>query len=203
MTDSLTTHSTPEIQRAAESFMQWNILRLDGRKSEIKPGQRYLLKNSTNRHFLHYKGQAWCAINLGFSDDAEPSTAAKVVQWEFLNRNRTSLKYDEPAALRCRDGYVHYGHRDCGINLRWSDNPVFEWRLLGRPPGTPVRTGEWLCIFNMHGENGEPMIYMQRELGGNFGWPSSKTLRQQGLDWAKDAIQKAVIEYLKTQAGSR
>jgi len=203
MTDSLTAHGTPDVQRAAEYFQQWTILNPNGGTTEIQPGKRYLLKNSTNRHFLQYKEKGPGVINLGFSDDAEPSTAAKVVHWEFLNRDRTPVKYDQPVAIRCRDGYLHYGQRTVGINLVWSDNPVFQWRLLGGRPGTPVRTRDWLSIFNMHSENGEPLIYFKREIGGNIGWPSSKTLAQQGLDWAKDTVQKAVIEYLKSQAGKK
>jgi len=202
MTDSLTAHSTPEIQKAAEFLKQWTILDPGGRQVDIRPGQRHLLKNSTNRHFLQYKEQKW-GINIGFSDNAAPSTAAKVVHWELLNQHRTPVKYDEPVAIRCKDDYLRYGSRTVGINLVWSDNAVFEWRLLGGKPGTPVRTRDSLSIFNMHSENGEPLIYFQREIGGNIGWPSSKTLTEQGLDWAKDTVQKAVVEYLKSQAGGK
>lgn len=55
----------------------------------------------------------------------------------------------------------------------------------------------------MHGEYGEPMIYFRREIGGNIGWPSSKTLMQQGLEWAKETVQRAVVEYFKSQAGGQ
>jgi hypothetical protein len=164
MTDNLAAKAAPAVERAAEAFMQWTILSPDGTTVEIKPGKRYLLKNSTNRHFLYNKEQKF-GINLGFSDDAEPKTAKKVVHWEFLNRERTSVKYGKP--------------------------------------GTPVKTRDWLCIWNMHGDNGEPLIYFEREIGGNIGWPSSKTLVQQGLDWGKETVQKAVAEYFKSQAGSK
>jgi hypothetical protein len=204
VTDSLTAQSSQDVQQLAEYVKQWKILNLDGSKGDIRPGKRYLLKNSTNRHFLQYKNQGtFGGINLGFSDDAEPSTAAKVVHWEFLNRQRTALKYDEPVALRCKDGYLRYGSRSVGINLVWSDSPVFEWRLLGGRPGTPVTTSDWFSIFNMHSQPGEPMIYFQREIGGNIGWPSSKTLLEQGFNWAKEAAQKALAEYFKSQAGGK
>jgi hypothetical protein len=202
MTDSLTASSTSQIEEAAEFLKQWRILSVNGRQGvDIRSGQRYLLKNSTNRHFLQYKEQGWGIVNLGFSDNADPSTAAKVVHWEFANAQRTPVKYDEPVAIRCKDDYLRYGHRPRAINLLWSDNPVHEWRLLGGRPGAPVKTGESFSIFNMHGENGEPLIYFKREFGGNIGWPSSKTLLEQGLDWAKEAVQKAVVEYLKSQGG--
>jgi hypothetical protein len=204
VTDILTAHAAPDIQQVAESLKQWTILNPGGGQVDVRAGRRYLLKNSTNRHFLQYKKQGFAGgINLGFSDDAEPATAAKVVHWEFVNQHRTAVKYDEPVAIRCKDGYLRYGSRTVGINLDWSDNPVFEWRLLGGRPGTPVRTRDWLSIFNGHSDDGEPLIYFKREVGGNIGWPSSKTWAQQGLDWTKETVQRAVIEYLKGQAGGR
>jgi hypothetical protein len=101
MTDNLAAKATPAIEQAAEAFMQWTILNADGATVEVKRGERYLLKNSTNRHFLYNKEQTF-GINLGFSDDAEPPTARKVVHWEFLNRERTPVKYGEPVALGCK-----------------------------------------------------------------------------------------------------
>ena len=204
MTDSLTAHSSQDVQQLAEYVKQWKILNLGGGQSDVRAGKRYLLKNSTNRHFLQYKNQgAFGGINLGFSDDAEPSTAAKLVHWEFVNRQRSQVKYDEPIAMRCKDGYLRYGSRTVGINLVWSDNPVYEWRLLGGKPGTRVTTSDWFSIFNMHSQPGMPLIYFEREIGGNIGWPSSKTLMDQGFDWLKEAAQKALVEYFKSQAGGK
>jgi hypothetical protein len=202
MTDNLAAKSTPAIEQAAEAFMQWTILSPDGATVEIKPGKRYLLKNSTNRHFLYNKKQTF-GINVGFSNDAEPQTAKKVVHWEFLNRDRTPVKYGEPVALGCNGEWLFYGAREVGINLLWSKGPNFSWRLFGGRSGTLVTTREWLCIWNMHGDTGEPLIYFEREIGGNIGWPSSKTLVQQGLDWGKETVQRAVAEYFKSQAGGK
>jgi hypothetical protein len=207
LTDNLTRHASQDIRDAAEAFMQWRILdRSDiGNPKDVvvdvQKGRSYLLHNQTNHHYLQYKEQPPGAINLGFSDDASPQTAAKVVHWQFLNRTGTPIKYDEPVALRGKDSYLYYGERTFGINLKWSDGPNFQWRIFGGRPGTRVKTRDYLCIWNMHGERGEPMIYFKREVGGNVGWPSSKTLLQQGLDWAKEAVQEAVVEYFKSQAG--
>lgn len=105
MTDSLT--FSPGVQQAAESFMQWRILSPDGATVVIQPGRRYLLKNRVNDHFLQYKKQgAFGGINLGFSDDDKPSTAQKILHWEFLNASRTPVKYGDPVAIRCKDGYL-------------------------------------------------------------------------------------------------
>jgi hypothetical protein len=207
LADNLTTHASQDIRDAAEVFMQWRILdprdigTPDNVVVDVQKGKRFLLHNQTNHHYLQYKGQPPGAINLGFSDDASAQTAAKVVHWEFLNRTGTPIKYDEPVAIRCNGSYLYYGVRTFGINLKWSDGPNFQWRIFGGKAGTRVRTREYLCIWNMHGERGEPMIYFAREVGGNVGWPSSKTLLEQGLDWAKEAVQDAVVGYFKNQAG--
>jgi hypothetical protein len=202
MTDMLEAHAAvpaADVQRFAESLKQWRILHPQNRVEDVHAGRKYLLKNDVNHHFLHYKHQIFCAVNVGFSDDAEPSTAARVVHWEFVGRNGGAVKYNEPAALRCKDGYLRYSHRDCGINLAWSDSPVLEWRLYGGRAGAPVRTQERFCIFNEHGEHGEPLIYFRRELGGNIGWPSSKTLLDQGFRWATDVAVKAAVAYFTGQ----
>ena len=202
MTDNLAAGVSPQVQQAAEAFTQWTILNLDGKTTEVRSGQRYLLKNKRNRHFLKYKKQGtFGGINLGFTDDAEPATAQKSLHWEFVNKTGTAVKYNEPVALRCKDDYLYYGSRDVGINLKWSDSPVFQWWLYGGKAGTPVHTRDWFCLWNMHGELGEPMIWFERTVGGNIGWPSSKSWLDQGLDWAKGAVKKAVAEYLKSQAG--
>jgi hypothetical protein len=212
MTDSLSTDAGQKIQLAAEAFMQWRILDpsdIGNPKDvvvDVTKGKSYLLHNQTNHHYLQYKGQPWCAINLGFSDDASAGTAAKVVQWQFLNQKGTPVCYGEPVAIRCKDDYLYYGHRDCGINLKWSDGPNFQWRLFGGKPGTRVRTRDFLCIWNMHGDVGEPMVWFERkfpQLGGNVGWPSSKTLTEIALRWAEDTARKVLAEYLKSQTGGR
>ncbi len=207
VTDSLTKDTAGKIQSVAESFMQWRIL--DPRDIgtphnvvvDVRKGKRFLLHNQTNHHYLYYKEQPPGAINLGFTDDAEPSTAARVIQWEFVNRDGSAVRYGEPVAIRCKDDYLYYGERTFGINLKWSDGPSFQWRLYGGRLGDRVKTRDFLCIWNMHGDQGEPMIWFEREIGGNIGWPSSKTLLQGFLDWSKAAVQKAVVEYFKSQAG--
>src|SRR5688572_9848326 len=108
MADSLTTEAGQKIQLAAEAFMQWRILDpsdIGNPKDvvvDVTKGRSFLLHNQTNHHYLQYKGQPWCAINLGFSDDASAETAKKIVQWQFLNRQGTPVCYGEPIAIRCK-----------------------------------------------------------------------------------------------------
>jgi hypothetical protein len=155
MTDDLAAKAAPAVERAAEAFMQWTTLSPDGATVEIKPGKA-LPAQKQHQPALPLQQGADIGVNLGFSNDAGPKTARKVMHWELLNRDRT-----------------------------------------------PVKTRDWLCICNMHGDPGEPLIYFEREIGGNVGWPSSETLIQQGLDWGQETVQQAVTEYLKSKAGSK
>ena len=67
--------------------------------------------------------------------------------------------------------------------------------------GTPVQTGEWLAIYN--DIVGEFLIYFNRDAGVDIGWPTSRTWLQQGIEWSKEAVEEAVKEYIKAQAGGR
>ena len=144
----MTENSTIEldqIKSAAETFMQWRILDpsdIGNPKDvlvEVRKGKRFLLHNQVNHHYLQYKSEPLDAINVGFSDDADPSTAAKVVQWEFVNRDGSAIRYGEPVAIRCKDDYLYYGARTFGINLKWADGPAFQWRLSAASPATGCR----------------------------------------------------------------
>ena len=75
--------------------------------------------------------------------------------------------------------FLRYEERTVGINLGWSKTPVFEWKLLGGKIGDPVHTQEWIAIYNPNPEDGECLIFFDRTVGGDIGWPSSKTWGQQ------------------------
>ncbi|MDT0353602.1 hypothetical protein [Pseudonocardia charpentierae] len=194
MTDDLQVAAPQsELERAAQYFKQWTIL---GPTGDVTSSNRYMLKNSRIRRFLQYEKQGtFGGINLGWTDDAEPATGRRVTQWQFVRQSgRTApITYGELVAIRWKDDYIFHAHRDVGINLKWSDNPVFEWCLLGGKPGSPVRTGAWLSIFNtMSEKTGEPLIFFDRTVGGDIGWPSSRTwgqtLREMGTSLAKDVV---------------
>ncbi len=156
---------------------------------EGQTDKNYTLKSRDPRKFLQHEEQD-VGINLGWTDDAEPSTAAKVRRW-FLSRRAGSgtIKYDEPFALGNgkSPSFIRYEKRTAGINLSWSEKPVYEWRALGGTAGTPVKTGEYIGLFNDKAK--EFFIYFDRTAGGDIGWPSSKTWTQQGKDRAKKAAE--------------
>lgn len=155
----------------------------------------YYLKNKVARKFLQHEKQN-VGINLGWTDDAEPETARKVSRW-FLPRNGTSAKpirYGETVALGNgrAPSYIRHQRRATGIDLDWSDNPVFEWRILGGEFGQPVDPSQYSAIYN-EGIN-ECLIFFDRTAGGDIGWPTSKTWREQ----AGDVLGEAVENHLRT-----
>jgi hypothetical protein len=197
MTDSLTS-STGDIAIAEDYLKQW-VLQSDAPRPVVPkstfdgPAERnYILKNRQERKFLQHEHQTW-GINLGWTDDAEPSTAKKVRRWFFARSGNAQgpVRYGETVALANggKPSFIRNVHRDVGIDLDWSDAPVYEWKLLGGKSGAGVKTGEAVAIYNVHAR--ECLITFDRTAGGDIGWPSSKTWGEQ----LEDRIRKAVVEY--------
>jgi hypothetical protein len=199
MTDDLTAGvSAQDLDQAADFFKQWRILAPG--VTTVLPANRYQLKGRTIRKFLQYERTGtFGGINLGWTDDAEPATAKRVTHWTFARGggDRRPLVYGERVGIAWKDEYLYYGERTVGINLKWSDSPRLEWQILGGRPGATVRAGDWVCLFNTRSEGGEPLIYFDRTVGGDVGWPSSRTWGQQLKDLAFEQAKKAIIEHLK------
>jgi len=160
--------------------------------------RNYNLKNSRTRRFLQWEEQTF-GINLGWTDDDDPGTATRVSRW-FIARPTGSagpVRYGESIALGYgKDpSFIRYEDRTVGINLNWSNSPVFEWKLLGGPAGRAVRSGDWLAIYNKRA--GDCLIYFDRTLGGDIGWPSSKTWTQQFTEHLGKLLTQAVKEHWK------
>src|SRR4051812_4514834 len=90
-----------------EALKQWKFsglakpTQLLAKSSFEGPASRsYYLKNSKVRKFLQHEKQS-LGINLGWTDDAEPGTAAKVSRWFFSRPTGgdKALTYGETVAL--------------------------------------------------------------------------------------------------------
>ncbi len=69
---------------------------------------------------------------------------------------------------------------------------MFEWKLLGGKAGQEVATGQWFAIYNTKGR--ECLLEFDRTVGGDIGWPSSKTWGDQLEDEIRDAVKKHLKE---------
>lgn len=73
--------------------------------------------------------------------------------------------------------FLRYAHRTAGINLEWSNAPVFEWRIFGsnNQLGTPIQENSLVAIVN---DKVEPspdfLIHFGRPPGmADIGWTTS------------------------------
>jgi hypothetical protein len=166
------------------------------------PDRLYNLKNNKTRKFLQYEEQT-VGINLGWTGDASPQTGERVSRWFFTRQEGTggAVRYGETIALAYGLGrsFLYYTGRTWGINLDWSNPPVFEWQLLGGPTGTTVQRDSYLAIYNR--KVGEFFTYFDRNVGGNIGWSDSErwediltgALRDLIRKYGADVVKAAVI----------
>jgi hypothetical protein len=195
MTSSVS-RSASGVSVATDYLKQWTLgsnkprALLPKREFNGPPERNYNLKNKRIRKFLQYEEQTW-GINLGWTDDAEPATATRVRRW-FCARasgDTKPVRYGETIALGygIKPSFIHRTHRDVGIDLDWSETPVFEWKLLGGKIGQEVATGQWLAVYNTKGR--ECLLHYNRALGGDIGWPSSQSFFEQLEDVLADAVK--------------
>lgn len=163
------------------------------------PAERnYQLKGKLPRKFLQYEKQT-AGINVGWTDNANQTTAAKVQRWFFARdgENETPLRYGEPVAMGygTKPSFLCYKTRDYGINLAYTDNPCFQWKVLGGKPGQHVKTGDWVALLNT--KINECMIYFERPMVAHIGWPSSKSWSEQFEDKLGELAGKALEKALE------
>jgi hypothetical protein len=80
-----------------------------------------------------------------------------------------TVTYGEPVALRVKGGgYLKYSKRTVGINLAWSNTPVYEWRIAGGTPGQTVSLDAPFALLN--DVEHDALIYGSRPAGINLVW---------------------------------
>jgi hypothetical protein len=190
------------VDTVVEYYKQWRLGATKPRelvrpkaKFEDHPERNYSLKNKIYVKFLQHEHQK-LGINLGWTDDATNETGNRVARWFFTRQGQGDgpIKYGETIALANggSPSFIRYAHRTVGINLDWSETPVFEWKLLGGKVGDPVYTQEQIALLNEKATaGGECLIYFDRTAGGDIGWPSSKTWEEVFGDRLKEELEKA------------
>jgi hypothetical protein len=196
--------SSPSTATVVEELKQWKFSspakppHLLPKSSFEGPADRnYTLKNSKVRKFLQNEKQSF-GINLGWTEDAEPATATKVARW-FFARNGAGdgpLRHGETVAIGNgkQPSFIRNEKRSVGINLGWSDTPVFEWKLAGGPAGTTIDPNAYLAIYNENAS--EFLIFFDRTAGGDIGWPSSETWGEQLKGKLLEEAKKAALQAL-------
>lgn len=214
MSQATMTPASTDVASATAALKQWVLLPASGTQLLQKnsfaehPERNFALKGTKPNRFLQWEDQTF-GINIGWTDDASAATAKRVTRW-FFDREANNDKpvvYGEAIALGNgkKPSYLVSGSREFGVNLKFADNPVFEWRVLGGPIGEPVKANERVALFNVRaGSDTSPgnfFIYFDRTVGGDVGWPDSKTWGQQLGGKLVDLGWAAAKEYVKTEFG--
>jgi hypothetical protein len=153
----------------------WKLL---GSGSQVTSGTGYCFQNQSIDQSIRYgKRGSLGGINLVWDKKADLKNA------HFESESGSgSIKYGEKLALKIDNDskpYVRYDHRDIGVNLNWSNTPVFEWVIVGGKEGDPVKVGESFALVNkvekdflIYAKRGGEAInlrwYQDRNKGGYF-----------------------------------
>lgn len=186
------THVVAQEEIADEKVLDWTIV---GSGLDVRSGQRYTLVNKTLKQSIRYGERGrFGGINLVW----DRSTNLGNFTIESKGPAGSPIKYGDRVAISIRGvstPYLRYEKRTFGINLNWSDRPIFEWIVLGGPEGKIVNTKTRVALLNTVEK--DFLIYAMR--GGkaiNLRWYID---RDQGgyMDTAKRAALKRLEEYFK------
>jgi hypothetical protein len=160
----------------------------------------YNLFCQTNGRYLTYL-ETLLGISLGYTDD--PSV--QKTHFRLPDGMEREILSGESVAFGIGGGraFLRYAHRDAGVNLDWSEKPVFEWRIFGsnNQIGTPISENSFVAIIN---DKVEPspdfFVYFERPPGmADVGWTTSPGFMDGILDFAdkhKIEIAKGLIAVL-------
>lgn len=197
-----------QINELVQKYKQWNIGANHAGDVLTKahfadhPDRSYSLKNKVAGNFLQYEEQE-LGINLGWTDDATEATEKRVSRWFFTRREGTGgpVRYAETIALANGTGrsFLRNAPRPFGINLDWSNAPIFEWQVLGGHAGSVVKRNTPVAIFNTSVR--EFFTYFNRNVGGHIGWSDSERwehtlsekLKALVREYGYEAVKAAVL----------
>ncbi len=193
------------VLKAAEFFKQW-MFTAEGETRTLLPAtefvegmdNKYGLKNIKVNKWLRYN-DGRPGIDLDWGDEAIRVIVSR------CGESTEPIKYGDTIALGygLKPSWINHEEQTSGPNIGFQSNPSCEWRIFGGKPGEPVVTNKLVALFNekyMASENvkGEFVMYFDREVGFDFGTPTSATAWDQLKDLFEDIgdVIKAVAEVL-------
>jgi hypothetical protein len=144
--------------------------------NNYRDNQGYNLFCQTNGKYLTW-GKMPLGINLCFVDDAR----LQKTHFRLPDGIERDILSGESVALGIGGGeaFLRYASRDVGINLRWSAEPIFEWRIFGanNQPGTPIAENSPVALVNDRVSPAPDfLVHLERPPGmADIGWTSSPT----------------------------
>lgn len=126
----------------------------------------------TNEKYL-----TWKKVPIGINLDYIPDSNVFKTHFRLPDGSKRDILSGESVALGIGMGeaFLHYAHRTLGINLEWSESPVFEWRLFGGTPGTPIAYDSPIAIVNDKVEPEADFLinFSRPPVMADIGWPTS------------------------------
>jgi hypothetical protein len=126
-------------------------------------GANISLKNLYYQKFIKY-GEQQFGVNLRFIH-LDPGDNIQI----SVQGGGPDIFYGDQVAIYIKgDSFLHYRNRSWGVNLGWSDTPVYQWRITGGISGIPVRPNTPFGLFNER-EN-DYLVGCWRPYGVNLAW---------------------------------
>ena len=146
--------------------------RFAGPNPSVLNGQLVHLYNAYSGKAMLYHERT-NGINLGWADGIPSRPTVRVENEEDTDKGPVYIQVMEPVALYFEGGgYLKHDSRDHGIDLRWSETPVYEWEIRGMKtsqlPDRSVRTGERHGLYNRSIR--DYVMYCPRPEGINLRW---------------------------------
>ena len=102
----------------------------------------------------------------------------------FSTHAQSGIAYNETFALMVTGhGYVKYETREYGINLVWSQTPVYEWKFMNGSSTAAVLANTPLGLFNLTAN--DFVVYAERDNGINLKWQRDTKVAN-AADWQID-----------------
>ena len=186
-----------------ESVKMWKIG--DGSANVVswnsyRDNQGYNLFCQKNNRYL-----TWKKVPLGINLDYVGDASLRKIHFRLPDGAEREILSGESIAfgIGLGEAFLRYAHRDVGINLTWSKNPIFEWRIFGldSETGKPIQENSLVAIVN---DKVEPapdfFIYLDRAPGmADVGWTTSPMAMNTTLNFVdkhKVEIAKAALALL-------
>jgi hypothetical protein len=152
---------------------QWEVNTLDG--TFLASGDYIRLHNVDVESRVVY-GEREYGINLLWRDTSAREWWVRTAP-SGPNPGGQNIQYTERFALynASAGAYVKYGWREYGINLVWSEDPVYEWSIEGHDgwerfgSDRSVRSNDYAVgLFNHNPD--EFLVYGERDYGIDLTW---------------------------------
>jgi len=181
-----------QIGQDAANIRSWN---------NYQNNRGYSLFCRTNGNFLTWV-EVPIGINLNYVGENEVVARGRKIHFRLPDGRERDILSGESVAfgIGMGEAFLKYEERPLGINLKWSADPVFQWRIVGPGAfGTPIPENTPVAIVNDKvGAGPDFLVYFNREpgTGSDVGWMSSKSYWDQFgalVDKHKADIAKAAI----------